>query len=49
MAGVRLKNNETFDTLLRRFSRAVQKANIMKDLKKKQFYIKRGERKKKNG
>tara|TARA_R110000744_G_scaffold117988_1_gene220459 strand:+ start:136 stop:279 length:144 start_codon:yes stop_codon:yes gene_type:complete len=47
MPKVRLKSNERFDSMLRRFARAVQKANVMKDLKKKQFYIKPKERKRK--
>ena len=33
-------NNEPFERLLRRFKKAVDKSNILKDLRKKEYYEK---------
>lgn len=41
MPRVSLKRNETFDNLLKRFARLVQKSGIMKELRKRQFYSKK--------
>lgn len=40
MPTVRVKDNEPFDVALRRFKRTCEKANIMKDVKEKEFYEK---------
>ena len=40
MPRVKLKKNEAFDVLIRRWVRAVQKANIMKELKRREYYDK---------
>jgi len=37
---VKLKKNETFNILIKRWLRAVQKANIMKELKRREYYDK---------
>jgi small subunit ribosomal protein S21 len=40
MPTVRVKDNEPFDMALRRFKRACEKDNIMKDVKEKESYEK---------
>ena len=40
MPRVKLKKNENFDVLIRRWVRAVQKAGIMKELKRREYYDK---------
>jgi small subunit ribosomal protein S21 len=47
MAKVKLKHpNESFDSLLRRFKKAVDKDDIIKDFRKHEFFEKPCERKK---
>ncbi|MHA2404822.1 MAG: 30S ribosomal protein S21 [Candidatus Kariarchaeaceae archaeon] len=40
MPGVTGKKNESFDKLLRRFKRAVEKDDLMNELRKREFYEK---------
>ena len=47
MITVTVKKDETFERALRRFKRKVEQAGIKKDLKRKMFYIKPGEAKRK--
>jgi small subunit ribosomal protein S21 len=44
---VTVKKDEPFERALRRFKRKVEQAGIKKDLKRKMFYIKPGEAKRK--
>ena len=48
MPKVTAKPNERFDSLLRRFKKAVDKADTMKDLRKYEFYEKPSEVRKRN-
>ena len=45
MAYVKLKKNESLNSLIRRFKRKVQQEAIIKEIKKHSAYIKPGERK----
>ncbi len=47
MSGVRLREGETFDSLIRRFRKVMGKEGILQDLKKNQYYEKPSEKKKK--
>ncbi len=47
MITVTVKKDEPFERALRRFKRKVEQAGIKKDLKRKMFYIKPGEAKRK--
>ncbi len=47
MAGVRVRENETFESALRRFKRVCEKAGILSDVKKHQRYEKPSEKRKK--
>ena len=40
MPNVKIKEHESFDVALRRFKRACEKANIMSELRKREFYEK---------
>ena len=40
MPSVQLKENEYFDSALRRFKRACEKAGILTELRKREFYEK---------
>lgn len=40
MPSVKVKNNESFDMALRRFKRACEKAGILADVRKREFYEK---------
>ncbi len=40
MPSVRIKENEPFDIALRRFKRSCEKAGVMADVRKKEFYEK---------
>lgn len=44
MAYVRLRDNESFNSLVRRFKRKVQQQAVIKEIKKHSVYIKPGER-----
>jgi small subunit ribosomal protein S21 len=46
MPGVRIREGETFERALRRFTKACEKAGIMSDIKKHQQFEKPSERKK---
>jgi small subunit ribosomal protein S21 len=46
MAYVRAKKNERFESLMRRFQRAVEQAGIMRELKKRKYYMSPSEKKK---
>ena len=43
---VKLKKGEPFEKAMRRFKRKVETEGIMKELKKRQFYMTKSERKK---
>ena len=47
MAEVRLKDNETLDSALRRFKRQVTKAGILSEMRKREHYEKPSVRRKK--
>ncbi len=47
MSGVRLREGETFDSLIRRFRKVMGKEGILQDLKKNQYYEKPSEKRKK--
>lgn len=40
MPAVKLKENETFDVALRRFKRACEKAGVLSDVRRREFYEK---------
>ncbi len=40
MPAVKLKNNESFDMALRRFKRACEKAGILSEVRRREFYEK---------
>lgn len=40
MPAVKLKENETFDIALRRFKRACEKAGVLSDVRRREFYEK---------
>jgi small subunit ribosomal protein S21 len=46
MPGVRIRENESFEKALRRFTKACEKAGLMSDIKKHQHFEKPSERKK---
>lgn len=46
MAYVKAKKNEKFESLMRRFQRAVEQAGIMKELKRRRYYLSPSERRK---
>jgi small subunit ribosomal protein S21 len=46
MAYVKAKKNERFESLMRRFQRAVEQAGIMRELKKRKYYMSPSEKKK---
>ena len=45
MAEVKLGDNETLESALRRFKRKVQQEDIIKEVKRHSFYLKPGEKK----
>ncbi len=47
MSGVRLRDGESFESLMKRFRKVLSKDGIMQDLKRIQFYEKPSERRKK--
>jgi len=47
MAEVRVKDNESFESALKRFKRACEKAGILSEIRKHQHFEKPSERKKK--
>jgi small subunit ribosomal protein S21 len=46
MTGVRVRDDETFEKALRRFSKSCEKAGLMADIKKHQHFEKPSERRK---
>jgi small subunit ribosomal protein S21 len=46
MAGVRVKENESFESALRRFKKKCEKAGILADLRRHQHFEKPSERRK---
>ena len=48
MPSVKLRNHESFDSLFRRFKKSVEKSDIMKDLRDKEFYEKPSSVRKRN-
>lgn len=47
MTSVKVKNGESFESALRRFKRACEKAGILSEIKKHQHFEKPSERRKK--
>ena len=47
MSGVRLRDGESFDSLLKRFRKVLAKDGIMQEVKRTQFYEKPSEKRKK--
>jgi small subunit ribosomal protein S21 len=47
MTGIVIYNGESFDNAMRRFRKAVERAGILKDIKKHQTYEKPSEKRKK--
>ena len=45
-AGIRVKDNESFEGALRRFKKKCEKAGILSDVRRKQYFEKPSERKK---
>ena len=46
MAGIRVRDEETFEKALRRFNKACEKSGIMSDIKKHQHFEKPSDRRK---
>jgi small subunit ribosomal protein S21 len=46
MTGVIVRHNETFEKALRRFSKACEKAGVLSELRKNQYYEKPSEKRK---
>lgn len=46
MATVKAKKNERPESLIRRFQRAVEQAGIMKELKRRRYYLSPSEKRK---
>lgn len=46
MATVKAKKNERPDSLIRRFQRAVEQAGIMKELKRRRYFMTNAEKRK---
>ena len=46
MAYVKARKNERFESLMRRFQRAVEQAGIMKELKKRRYHLTPSEKRK---
>lgn len=47
MPGVKVKENETFESALRRFKRQCEKAGILSELRKREYYEKPSVKRKK--
>lgn len=45
MAEIRVQDNESIESALRRFKRKVQQEDIIKEIKKHSFYMKPGDKK----
>ena len=46
MPGIRVKENESFESALKRFKRQCEKAGILSEVKKRQYYEKPSEKRK---
>ena len=46
MAYVKARKNERFEVLMRRFQRAVEQSGIMRELKKRKYYMSPSEKRK---
>lgn len=46
MAGIVVKEGESYESFMRRFRRACEKAGILRDLKRREFHEKPSERRK---
>ncbi|MBD3297466.1 MAG: 30S ribosomal protein S21 [candidate division Zixibacteria bacterium] len=46
MTGVRVRDDETFERALKRFNKSCEKAGILSDIKKHQYFEKPSDRKK---
>ena len=46
MASVKSRRNESFENLLRRFRRVVEQEGIMRELKKRKYYLSPSEKRK---
>ena len=44
MAEIRIQDGESIESALRRFKRRVQQEDIIKDIKKRSFYLKPGDK-----
>ena len=49
MANVRLNSGESFESLLRRFNKQVQQDRILAEVRRRKFYEKRSEERKRKG
>ncbi len=41
--GVEIRDNESFDSLLRRFNREIINSGVLKDVRRKRWFISKGE------
>ena len=46
MVGITVKEGESYESFMRRFRRACEKAGILRDVKRREFYEKPSERRK---
>lgn len=46
MPGIRVKDKESFEQTIRRFKRAVEKSGILAEMRKREFFVKPSERRK---
>ncbi len=46
MPGVRVRDNENIDAAMRRFKRVVEKSGILSEMRKREFFEKRSEQRK---
>ncbi len=46
MPGIRVKEHENFEAAMRRFKRMVEKAGVLAELRKREFYVKPCEQRK---
>ena len=46
MPKAKLRQNESFDSLFRRFKKSVEKSDLLKDLREREFYQKPSEKRK---
>lgn len=46
MPGIRVREHESFELAMRRFKRVVEKSGILSEMRKREFFEKRSERRK---